>query len=56
VAILLSEGLAVFGDLHYLSDADRIDAMQLMTTLRDQIPMVESSITWVDPETPGAAG
>ncbi|CAB4711830.1 unannotated protein [freshwater metagenome] len=56
VVILLSEGLAVFGDLHYLTDADRIDAMNLMTKLRDQIPVVESSITWVDPNTPGATG
>lgn len=51
VSLLLSEGLAVFGDQHYLTEADRIDAMNLMTKLRDQIPVVESSITWVDPGT-----
>lgn len=45
--VLLSEGLAVFGDLHYLSEADRMDAFQMVLALRAQLPTVEQSINWV---------
>jgi len=47
IMLLLTEGLAVFGDLHYLSDADRADALQLVLTLRGQLPKLEQEITWI---------
>jgi len=45
---LLSEGLAVFGDLHYLSDADLTDAWQMVMGLRAHLPAVEQTIDWAD--------
>lgn len=47
ITTLLAEGLAVFGDQHYLSAADRADAFQLVLALRQQLPEIERAMKWV---------
>lgn len=44
--LFLSEGYAVFGESHYLSQTDVIDAFQLVLALREQLPTIERTINW----------
>ena len=44
---LITEAMAVFADVHFMSPADWIDGTQMMFSLRDRLPEVERSITWV---------